>query len=55
MDEYKIEIKETLSRIVTILADSADDALIDIEEQYRKEGIVLDAADFQDVGFEVIE
>jgi len=54
MNEYKVEIKETLSRIVTILADSADDALIDIEEQYCKEGIVLDAADFQDVEFGVV-
>jgi len=54
MKDYKIEIKETLSRIVTILADSEADAITDIKEQYCKEGIVLDAADFQGVEFEVV-
>jgi len=54
MIEYKVEIKETLSRIVPIVAESEDNALGMVETWYRDQGIVLDASDFQDVEFEVI-
>jgi hypothetical protein len=54
MDEYKVEIKETLSRIVTIEALNEDDAIEAVEAQYCDESVVLDAEDFQDVEFEVI-
>lgn len=54
MREYQVEIKETLSRTVTIVADNADDARDKVNDQYCDQGIVLDAEDFQDVEFEVI-
>lgn len=54
MQEYKVEIKETLSRIVTVVAENADDARDKINDQYTNQGVVLDASDFQDVEFEVI-
>ena len=53
MDEYKVEIKETLSRIVTVVADNADEAISLVDQMYGGQGIVLDASDFQDVEFEV--
>ena len=53
MDEYKVEIIETLSRIVTVIAASELDAVDIVETQYADQGTVLDASDFQDVKFEV--
>lgn len=52
--QYQVEIKETLSRIVTVEAESADDAVEITEMQYTDQGTVLDASDFQDVEFEVV-
>ena len=54
MNAYKIEIKETLSRIIPIVADSELDAVGMVETWYADQGIVLDASDFQDVEFEVV-
>ena len=54
MDEYQVEIKETLSRIVTVVANSDLDAIDIVETQYSDCSIVLDAEDFQDVEFEVV-
>ncbi len=51
MKTYKIEIKETLSRIIEINADSIDDALLEVEQLYKKEEIVLDSNDFVEVNF----
>lgn len=54
MKEYKVEIKETLSRIVTTLAEDEFDAVNIVEARYTDEGTVLDASDFQDVEFKII-
>lgn len=55
MQEYKVEIKETLSRIVTISAENDDDAVDIVETRYYTDcDIVLDASDFQDVEFEIV-
>ena len=54
MDEYKVEIKEMLSRIVPVVADSELDAVGIVETWYADQGIVLDAEDFQNVEFEVV-
>ena len=54
MDEYKVEIKETLSRIIPVVADSELDAIGIVETWYADQGIILDAEDFQDVEFEVM-
>ena len=55
MNEYKVEIKETLSRIVMVMANSELDAVDVVETQYADERTVLDAEDFQDVEFEVVK
>lgn len=44
--KYKIEITETLQRIVTVEANSVLEALNKVEEQYDNEEIVLDSNDF---------
>ncbi len=46
METFKIEIKETLSRIIEIEANSADEAFFKIENLYQNEEIVLDAGDY---------
>jgi hypothetical protein len=51
METFKIEVKETLSRIIEIEASSKDEALLKIEELYRKQEIVLDADDFVETEF----
>ncbi len=51
MTIHKIEIQETLSRIVEIEASSAQEAIDKAREMYRAEEIVLDADDW--VGTEI--
>lgn len=50
--EYEIEIKEVLSRVQTIEAESMDDAINKAMELYYSEEIVLDANDMKEVAFE---
>lgn len=54
MKEYQVEIRETLSRIVTVEAEVGAEAYDIVKQRYRDQGIVLDAEDFQNVEFEVI-
>ena len=42
---YRIEITETLQRIVELDAASLDDALLEIRRQYHNEDIVLQSDD----------
>jgi len=44
--DININIQETLSRTVTVKAESIEDAIVQVEEMYRNEEIVLDYADF---------
>lgn len=55
MESFKIEVKETLSRIIEIEANSNEEALLTIEELYKKQEIVLDAGDFIEAEFLKIE
>ncbi len=50
--EYRVEIRELLSRTEVVNAKSLDEAIDMIMEKYKKEEIVLDAGDFQEVVFE---
>lgn len=52
MAYYDITITETLSRIESRAADSYDEALEIVRDEYRDQKIVLDAEDFQGVEFE---
>ena len=46
----KIDIKvtEVLSRIITVEADTIDEAIYNVEDMYRKEEIILDYSDFNE-------
>ena len=48
MKTYKIEITETLSRIVEIDASSKDEAYQKISKMYKEGEIVLDSSDYID-------
>ena len=52
--KYKIEIKETLSRIIDIEADNEEGAIKKVKEQYSSEKIILDSNDYIDTDFELI-
>lgn len=51
METFKIEVKETLSRIVEIEANSYDEAYFKVKEMYNSEEIVLDADDYIETEF----
>ena len=55
MKTYRVEITETLQRIVYIDAKSAEEAKRNVEERYHNEEIVLDSSDYQDTEIEVVE
>jgi hypothetical protein len=44
--QIDIRITEILSRIITVNVASLEDALMIVEDMYRKENIVLDYTDF---------
>lgn len=45
---YKVEIKETLSRIIDIEAENESEAIIKATTEYRKQNIILDDSDYID-------
>jgi len=51
MKKFKIEVKETLSRIIEINANSIDEALENVQQIYKNEKIILDNDDFVEVDF----
>ena len=48
MQRYRIEVKEYLARIIDIDAESEEDAIEMVEEQYQNGDIVLDGSDYID-------
>ena len=46
LKEFDIEIKEELSRTITVKAETLGDAIEQVMEQYKKGEIGLDAGDF---------
>lgn len=51
METFKIEVKETLSRVIEIEANSVDEAFSKIQDLYKNEEIVLDAEDYVETEF----
>ena len=51
MKIYEIEIEEVLQKVVKVKADSLDDAIDKVEEEYRNVKYVLDYNDFKGVEF----
>lgn len=52
---YQVEITETLQRVVEVEAESEEEAIETIEEQYRDEEIVLDYNDFMGCEIDIFE
>ena len=53
--KYIVEIKETLSRVVEVEAESKDKALEDVKNSYYYLEIILGWGDFKGVDFEIEE
>lgn len=53
--EYQVEIREILSRVETIKADSIAEAIDMAMEMYQKEEIVLDSKDYKGVDYLPVE
>jgi hypothetical protein len=51
MKTYQIEIRELLSKVITIKADSSLHAIGLVKDKYEKTDIVLDYRDFSEVDF----
>ncbi len=49
MKTFHIKVQETLSKVVAVKAESLEDALIQIENEYRNEDITLEYSDFDGV------
>ncbi len=52
---YQVEITETLQRVVEVEAESEQEAIFMVDDQYREEEIVLDSADFMDYEIGIFE
>lgn len=53
--EYKIEIKETLSRIINVEAENESEAIAKARLKYKSEEIVLDNRDYIDTEINIYE
>lgn len=49
--DYEVEVKETLSRVESIHAESLEDAIDKVMDKYHAQEIILDAEDFVGVDF----
>jgi hypothetical protein len=54
MKTYKVEVFESLARVVEIEANSPEEATEKVKKLYEKEEIVLDYSDFGNVEFNII-
>jgi hypothetical protein len=55
MEKYKVEIEETLNRVVEVDAENEDEAYMKVKEMYKNCEIVLMAEDFVDVEISVLD
>lgn len=55
MNNYKVEVKEFLTREIEVTANSEEEAIEKIKELYQKEQIVLDWNDYLSTEFDIKE
>lgn len=55
MKKFQIEIVETLSSIVDVVAENEQDALLKAQEKYRNEEIILYPDDFVETKFNIFD
>ena len=51
MKTFEIEIKETLSRIIEVKAETENEAFTIVKQMYRDEDVVLDSSDYVDTEY----
>ncbi len=51
MKTFEIEIKETLSRIIEVKAETENEAFLIVKQMYQDEEIVLDSSDYVDTEY----
>ena len=54
MKEFQVEVCETLIRIITVEAQSEEQALEFVRYDYNNAELVLDSDDFYDVDFNLV-
>jgi hypothetical protein len=54
MKTFIIEITETLQKQIQVEAESEEDAISKIRNQYQKEDIILDESDYVNTSFGVL-
>ncbi|AMN48631.1 DpnD/PcfM family protein [Psychrobacter sp. P2G3] len=52
---FQIEIVETISNIVEVVAENEQEALLRAQEMYRNEEVILDSEDYIDTKFNIFE
>jgi len=55
MKTYKLEITETLQRIIEVEASTEKEALDKIRKLYKEEKIILDSSNYVDTEFTILE
>jgi len=50
---FQIEIVETMSNIVEVVAENEQEALLRAQEMYRNEEVILDSEDYIDTKFNI--
>ena len=55
MKTYKIEITETLQKIIEIEATTQEEALMIAKKMYDEEKVILDSSDYVDKNIKVIK
>jgi hypothetical protein len=51
METFSIEVQEFMARVVSVEANNLEEAILNIQESYRKAEIVLDYNDFVEANF----
>lgn len=53
--KFKVEIKETMSKVISVKAESKEEALEKVRRMYDECGVILTAEDYESTQMEVIE
>lgn len=55
MKKFTVEITETLQRQIEVEAADENEAISKVKEMYRNEEVVLDAGDYIDTEFNIVD
>ncbi len=55
MNKFKIEVKETLSKVIEIEAENVEEAIQKVSKFYKDEEIILDSEDYLDTSIKELK